>query len=230
MRTAFSASTGSILLAPESGIWYRAVETRFLSTALSTRQTRTTTSRFNGVPPGSSSYEILYLAENHLVALLEVEALMGSPVNPGSLVPQPHRSWTMLNVTVSLQRVADLTDLSTQEALQITAQELTGDWVGYLLRGPATTVKNPTGLAPTQELGAALYQVPSLEGFKSISSKAPYHQILAVFPEKLLPGSRVSWLNPLTGETEMIPASPALRAISVPLPRSREASSLTLGS
>lgn len=113
----------------------------------------------------------------------------------------------MLNVSVSLQRVADLTDPATQDLLEITAQELTGDWLGYRLRGPKTTIKGPTGLAPTQELGAALYEIPTLEGFKSISAKAPYHQTLAIFPEKLLLGSRLSWSNPLTGELETIPAA-----------------------
>jgi len=112
----------------------------------------------------------------------------------------------MLNVNISLQRVADLTDPATQNLLEITAQELTGDWLGYRLRSTKTTIKGPTGLAPTQELGTALYEIPTLEGFKSISAKAPYHQTLAIFTEKLLPGSRLSWLNPLTGETETIPA------------------------
>lgn len=180
------------------------METRFLPTALATRQTRTATSRFNAAVPEYPGHEVLYLAENHLVALLEVEALLGSPADPRRLVPHPHRSWTTLNVTVSLQKVADLTELSIQHSLAITAQELTGDWLGYSLRGPATTVKAPTGLAPTQELGAALFDVPFLEGFISLSSKAPYHETLTVFPEKLLPGSRLSWFNPQTGVTEVI--------------------------
>ena len=121
-------------------------------------------------------------------------------------MPSPHGTWTTLNVNVSLQCVADLTDLVSQDLLEITAQELTGDWRGYRLRGPGTTVKKPTGSAPTQELGAVLFGVPKLEAFVSLSSKAPYHQTLAIFPQKLLPGSRVSWLNPLTGKEESIPA------------------------
>lgn len=119
-------------------------------------------------------------------------------------MPHPHNTWTTLNVTVSLQHVADLTDLTSQALLDTTAQELTGDWLGYRLRGPGTTVKGPTGLAPTQDLGAALEAVPNLEGFKTLSAKAPYHQILAIFPKKLLPGNSVSWFNPLTGRTESI--------------------------
>ena len=205
MRAPFSVSASVLTLAPEKGIWYRALQTHFLPTALSTKHTKTVSSRFSGAAPGAPGYTILYLAENHLVALLEVQALLGSPTTPGGLVPHPHSTWTTLNVTVSLQHVADLTDLKSQSHLEITAQELMGDWLGYHLRSPYTTVKNPTGLAPTQDLGAALYNVPDLEGFKSLSAKVPYHQILVVFPDKLLSGSRISWFNPLTGSDESLP-------------------------
>jgi hypothetical protein len=194
-------------LAPESSTWYRALSTHFLPTALSTWHTSTLLSRFSDASPEFPGFEILYLAENHLVALLEVQALLGSPNTPGGLVPSPHGTWTTLNVNVSLQYVADLTDLASQDFLEITAQELTGDWHGYYLRSPGTTIKRPTGSAPTQELGVALFGVPKLEAFVSLSSKAPYHQSLAIFPQKLLPGSRVSWRNPLTGKEESIPAT-----------------------
>lgn len=207
-RPPFSTVAGSLTLVKVTGTWYRALQTHFLLTALSTGHTTTVSSRFSGASPGTPGFEILYLAENHLVALLEVQALLGSPTTPGGVVPHPHSTWTTLNVTVSLHQVADLTDLTAQALLGITAQELTGDWLGYRLRGPGTTVKGPTGLAPTQKLGAALEAVPGLEGFKSLSAKAPYHQILSVFPKKLLSKSSVSWFNPLTGETESISSSP----------------------
>jgi RES domain-containing protein len=205
VRAPFSGSIRGLALAPESGTWYRAIETGFLATALSTKHTKTTLSRFSGATPASPGYEILYFGENHLVTLLEVQALLGSPTALGSLFPSPHTSWTILNVAVSLQYVADLTDLSSQRRLEITAQELTGDWLGYHLRGPSTTVKGPAGLAPTQELGAALFTGSQAEGFKTLSAKAPYHEALVVFPEKLLPGSRISWFNPLTDTVESLP-------------------------
>lgn len=208
MRSPFSVSAGAVALAPEKGTWYRALQTHFLPTALSTRHTTTITSRFSGASPVAPGYEVLYLAENHLVALLEVQALLGSPTTPGGVVPHPRSTWTTLNVSVSLSRVADLTDPTAQSLLDITAQELTGDWLGYQLRGPGTTVKGPTGFAPTQDLGAALHAVSGLEGFKSFSAKAPYHQILTIFPKKLLLGSSISWFNPLAGKTESILPGP----------------------
>lgn len=210
MRAPFSDVASGIALAPESGTWYRALPTYFLPTALSTRYTSTVPSRFSNTSPAAPGFEILYLAENHFVALLEVQALLGSPITPGGLVPSPHSTWTTLNVNVSLQHIADLTDLASQDYLDVTAQELTGDWRGYRLRSPGTTVKGPTGSAPTQELGSALFGVPKLEAFKTLSSKAPYHQILAIFPQKLQRRSRISWFNPLTGKEEAIRAKGSL--------------------
>jgi hypothetical protein len=80
------------------------------------------------------AFPILYLAEDHLVALFEVGALLGSPYPGGNYVPNPRQSWVILNVQVTLEAVADLTDPAEQYRLGTTAQELTGDWRGYQLR------------------------------------------------------------------------------------------------
>jgi RES domain-containing protein len=197
----FTAAVQGLALGPESRTWFRALQTHFLSS----NHTTTVCSRYSGATPATPGYEVLYLAENPMVALLEVQALFGSPTTPGGVVPHPHSTWTILNVAVRLSGVADVTDMTNQTLLDVTAQELTGDWLGYRLRGPQTTVKQPTGLAPTQDLGAALHGVQRLEGFRTLSARAPYHEILVVFPQKLQPGSLVSWFNPLTGTTETIP-------------------------
>jgi len=171
VRPSFSSTASTLLSSPESRVWYRAIQTHFLATALAIHHTATTSSRFSSATVASPGHQVLYLAEDPLVALLEVQALLGSPTTPGGIVPQ----------------------------------ELTGDWRGYQLRGPTTTVTNPTGIAPTQDLGAALYGVPKLEGFRTLSAKAPYQEILVVFPQKLEPGSKVSWFNPLARKTESLP-------------------------
>ena len=95
--------------------------------------------------------------------------------------------------------MADLTAVASQNLLATTAQELTGDWEGYQLRSPRTSVSEPVGLAPTQELGAAIYDVPDLEGFRTPSARVPYAMNLVVFPEKLQPGSRVVFSHPTLG-------------------------------
>jgi hypothetical protein len=199
-------------LRPETGTWYRAIQTHFLSTPLSTAHTATVSSRFSGATLASPGFEILYLAENHLVALFEVGALLGSPATPGGAIPSPHSPWTLLNVSIHLQKVVDLTDPARQQHLATTAQELTGDWRGYQLRGLRGTVNLPVGLAPTQTLGRSLHAQPGLEGFLTLSARVPYHKILVVFPKKLAARSHLSWHNPVTGKTESIPAK--LKSVS----------------
>lgn len=190
---------------PLSGTWYRAIQPHFLTTALSTSHTKMISSRFNVGASASPQFEILYLAENHLVALFEVQALLGSPLSSGGVVPHPRRAWTILNVNVSLHNIADLTDTTTQSSLSTTAQELTGDWHGYRLRGPGASVKSPVGTAPTQELGAALHAVPNLEGFITLSAKLSDQMALIIFPQKLHSGSLVQFWDPTTGQTHSIP-------------------------
>lgn len=193
----------------ESGTWFRALQPHFLPTALHTSHTKTIPSRFNVGAAASPQFEVLYLAENHMVALFEVQALLGSPSTPGGVVPHPRRAWAIMNVNVNLRSVVDLTDPAAQAILASSAQELTGDWRGYQLRGSYTSVTKPTGIAPTQELGAALYATPGLEGFRTLSAKLPDQMVLVVFPQKLQPSSSVEFWNPATGQTHSItPAGP----------------------
>ena len=76
---------------------------------------------------------MFYLAENHLVALLEVGALVGG-VTPGALLPSPLVPWSIMNVRVRLQNVVDMTHASERKAVAMSAQELTGDWASYAIR------------------------------------------------------------------------------------------------
>ena len=190
---------------PQSGTWFRAVEPQFWQVALQTAQTKTYPSRFNAAQGASGPFETLYLAEDSMVALFEVQALFGDPVTPGGIVPHPRKSLGVLNVTVSLTYIVDLTEVSAQQELETTAQELTGDWVGYRQRGSRTTVKEPIGIAPTQALGAAFHSVAGLEGFRTISARLPYNEILVVFPQKMQPGSLIRFSDPATGQTLSLP-------------------------
>jgi hypothetical protein len=179
---------------PEVGTWYRVVDPQYLTLALQTSHTISYPSRFSEGQLGKPPFEILYLAENHMVALFEVEALFGSSLNPGRTVANPARPWVILNVQVSLKSVVNLTDVAAAHVpLQTTAQELTGDWRGYISRNPGTKVQQPTGAAPTQDLGAALYGAGKYEGFRTLSAKLPYNEILAVFPKRLQGGSFIRY-------------------------------------
>lgn len=91
---------------------------------------------------------------------------------------------------MNFQRVVDLTTATTQMALSTNAQELTGDWEGYNRYGTAGLLAYPSGgPAPTQELGAAEYSEPALEGFITYSARVPTRRVLVVFPTKLDPSS-----------------------------------------
>lgn len=199
------AASSTLPTGPLTGIWYRAIQPHHMRTALSTAYSKTIPSRFNVGASASPQYEILYLAENHLVALFEVQALLGSPLSSGGIVPHPRRAWTILNVNVSLHHVVDLTDPASQVTLATSAQELTGDWRGYQLRGPGSPVPLPVGPAPTQELGAALYAVPGLEGFRTLSAKLPDQMVLVIFPQKLHSGSKIQFIDSGTGPPQIIP-------------------------
>jgi hypothetical protein len=185
---------------PEAGVWYRAVEPNHLRAALATAHTVFSISRFSPATPAVAAFPVLYLAENQLVALFEVGALVAATGPGGVLLPNPRQAWTILNVQVSLQNVADLCDVAEQTKLSTTAQELTGDWRAYYLRTPLTPVRGPT-----QDLGQALYQVAGLEGFLTVSAKMPTHRNLVVFPNKLHPGSHILFSDSATGQTHTIP-------------------------
>ena len=55
-------------------VWYRAVDPRYLPTALNYTHTRLFASRYFEGQNCAAPFDIVYLAENPLIALLEVEA------------------------------------------------------------------------------------------------------------------------------------------------------------
>ena len=203
--SALNAVCGTLPSAPENRVWFRAVRPQFWQTGLQTAQSRVSPGRFNAGAIAASPFETLYLAENAMVALFEVQALLGNPTTPGGVISPPLGAWIVLNVSVRLNQVADLTDLTVQNALNTTAQELTGDWRGYQQRSHGTTVKSPIGLAPTQQLGQSLFAVAGLEGFRTLSARIPYHEALVVFPQKMQPGSFIRFSDPATGQSLFIP-------------------------
>jgi len=176
------------------GVWYRAIDPQHLPEALSYSHIRRFASRYYEGPTAAIPFDIVYLAENPLVALFEVEALFGSPLTAGGVTANPARSWVIINAQVQLTKVADLTDVSAAHSpLSTTAQELTGDWRGYRQRGATTSVSTPVGCAPTQELGAALDASALFEGFLTLSAKMPWQMVLGVFPGRIGAGNFVRY-------------------------------------
>ncbi len=190
---------------PENKVWYRAIQPQHWPSALQTSHSTVIPSRYSPATSNHPAFPVLYLSEDQQVALFEVEALLGSPLQGHKYTPYPRQAWIALNVQVSLQAVADLTIVSEQLKILSTAQELTGDWDCYRLRSSHSSVNQPTGLSPTQLLGQALHAVPGLEAFRTISAKIPTHMNLVVFPDKLHPQSSIVFKDRGTGKTHTIP-------------------------
>lgn len=88
----------------------------------------------------------------------------------------------ILRLQVSLDNVVDLSLTREQRRISTNHAELTGNWINF------------PGRAPTQELGAALYQRPGLEGFIYPSSLVN-EVCLGIFPDKLGPRSSIVFQN-----------------------------------
>lgn len=96
---------------------------------------------------------------------------------------------------VVLHQIADLTAAENLSILETNLQELTGDWAIYNSFKHRPHLASLANLAPTQELGQRIFDVPGIEGFKVFSAKKPECLCLVVFPEKLLMGSSITFLN-----------------------------------
>lgn len=195
----------SLAKSPLQGTWYRAIQLQFYHSLLAIAHTGTIPGRYNAGNPAHPGFQILYLAEDPLVAHFEVQALLGS-IYPGSTyIPNPNTSWAVINVQVQLARVVDLTRPSQRSLIQTSVQELTGDWRGYLLRNPQAALGPPYwSNVPTQRLGHALHAVRDLEGFVSYSARVATRRNLIVFPAKMRAGSFLRFSNPVTNSVDTI--------------------------
>lgn len=175
------------------GTWYRAVDTRYLSTAINSLHTKT---RFTRFAPGSlatPSFEILYFSENHDVILREVEALVG--LSGGKVIANPELpALVAIPVQVYLSGIVDLTEPGQASLVEVSAQELTGDFREYSARrAPPAGVPAPhSGKAPTQKLGEELFN-RGFTGLISFSAKMPAYKNLIVFPQRLVKGDSMRY-------------------------------------
>jgi RES domain len=85
---------------PLTGTWFRAIRPQFLQTSLAYHHTTTIPGRFNAGSTQRPGFPVLYLAEDQLVALFEVNALLGSPFPGQVYLPSPHASWLVVHVNV----------------------------------------------------------------------------------------------------------------------------------
>jgi hypothetical protein len=163
--------------------------------------------RFNPGSARAPGFELLYLALDQNTALLEKQAQFGSPYSqPVTYIPAPRMSKTVVvDVTVDLRNVVDLTNIAAHATLTTTAQELTGDWMGYEMRSMTTrkpVLTAPVGESPTQVLGWELFQEPGVEGMRVISAKEATTCCLVIFTHKLQRPGSLSWDDPNTKQRE----------------------------
>jgi hypothetical protein len=137
------AAVSLLTVHPENRRWYRAVDTRYLTSAIAAAHTVAVPSRFYDPITAYPQFSTLYVSDSSLVAMFEAQALFGSPTRPGGSVPAPRGAWTVLDVNLQLDAVVDLSDVASQALLAASVQELTGDWRGYRQRSAATNVRNP---------------------------------------------------------------------------------------
>lgn len=196
------ANCGRLSTTQLTGVWFRAIPPKYWQSSLQTSHTVNLRSRFSAGPDANSPIEILYLCENGTIALEDVGAQFRHPTT-GRIFSAPVPS-LIVNVHVELQHVVDLSKLSEQRIIETNAQELTGDWRAYAYRQPYSSVPEPVGIAPTQDLGQALHNQPAIEAFFVMSAKLPDHRNLVVFPSKLATGSSLTFVNPVTNQVHKI--------------------------
>ena len=76
------AACRTLVARPENRVWYRAIQPQHWPTALATAHTTRIPSRFSPATSAKPAFPVLYLAEDHQVALFEAGALLGS-ILPG---------------------------------------------------------------------------------------------------------------------------------------------------
>jgi hypothetical protein len=80
---------GCALLAtgPENRTWFRAIQPQHWATALATSHTTRIPSRYSPATNAHPAFPVLYLAEDHLVALFEVAPFWARPNREGITSP-----------------------------------------------------------------------------------------------------------------------------------------------
>jgi hypothetical protein len=184
-----------LIARPLAGVWWRAVRVEHLSRPLGYGHTTTYRGRFT---PGQSARPGIpahYFAEDMLVAALEVEVILGSPLSGQALQAAPTQTaWAYLPITVDLEAVVDLTNDRELAKIGATVQDLTGDWKGYSFRPQPPPQPPYFTPVPTQQLAIALHDL-KVEGFLTYSARYPTRKNLIDFPTRLRKTNSVTFTD-----------------------------------
>jgi RES domain-containing protein len=144
------------------------------------------------------SFEVVYLAEDPITALAEVNLVFrSSSPDLGKIKGPP-----MVHIAVDgiLENVLDTSSADVQRALATSHQELTGAWLWE---------QAESGQAPTQRLGRIAFESKRLCGLRYPSSKNPGGTCVAVFAERLSGGSYLEVYDPFNNLAQRIPPIPS---------------------
>jgi len=189
------SAVNRLTLTPLTGRWFRAIPPSYWPRVGNTRYTRRVYGRFSPGKDGVPPFETLSFGESAEVTSLECSLVFFDRRSNLSYPNPDAGTHLVLASDVVLQQTADLTTADSLATLETNVQELTGDWAIYNGLRHRPHLASLARVAPTQELGQRLFGVPGLEGFKVFSARKPECLCLVVFPQKLLPGSSVSFLN-----------------------------------
>jgi RES domain-containing protein len=171
LRTALSGLTATRITGPFS----RAVGFRYMAGSLApappTPLWGIGSVRNGGRYNPRGSFEVIYLAEDAVTALAEVQSVFTSTAG----VKARANPWVLVTVDGSL-RVLDLTADSVVARLSTSHSELTGEW-------RLTQARRKE--APTQLLGRAAYESKRFDAIRFPSSKHSEGICVAVFPDLL---------------------------------------------
>jgi RES domain-containing protein len=141
------------------------------------------------------AFEAIYLSEDPVTAMAEVNRIFDSARAPIRLTAQPPQ--VLITVEGVLHRVLDLTVSGIQWALGTNLQELVGAWRHIQATG---------GEAPTQMLGRVCHRSERFEAIRFPSSKNPPNGVcIAVFTDRLRAPSLIKVFDPHGLLAEQLP-------------------------
>ena len=162
----------NLKLTPLTQTFFRIIHAKYASTALSAVGSY----RFGGRYNPAGAFEVLYLADNPVTALEEVEALLRTNDDLKGVKGPPR---IVLSVECVLQRVVQLNERALRD-LDLSLENVTGPWRESLRR-------NQTSV--THEIGLISFERGDVEALLVPSAKNPATSNLVVFPDRLMKGS-----------------------------------------
>jgi|SRR5437660_8957344 len=136
----------------------------------------------------------LYMAVDAETALAEASQVSDIvlAINP-TIAPAPTTPKVMYSAKAYLVTVLDLTLSANQSAISTSLIELTSPW------------RNVVGVAPTQELGQAVFDSGRYQAILFPSSKKHGHACVVIFTDRLAPAAFIEVYDPHGNLQERIP-------------------------